>query len=110
LPPSPYPYRQTAELQHRQADLTAAIGQITAQPPSQATLAHVRERIHQAVAQGPMPAKKALVQALVYEIRVEGRDAIISTLRVPTTGQDQKVRIMPGLVGVTGFEPVASAV
>jgi hypothetical protein len=40
---------KTAELQHRQADLTAAIGQITAQPPGQATLAHLRERIHQAV-------------------------------------------------------------
>jgi delta-aminolevulinic acid dehydratase/porphobilinogen synthase len=57
-----------------------------------------------------MPAKKALVQALVHEIRVEGRDAIIPTFRVPTTGQDQKVRTLPGLVGVTGFEPVASAV
>jgi site-specific DNA recombinase len=102
---------KTAELQHRQAELTAAIDQIAAQPPSQAILAHLRERIHEAVTRGPMPAKKALVQALVHEIRVEGRDAIIPTFRVPTLAEPgQKVRTLPGLVGVTGFEPVASAV
>ena len=102
---------RTAELQHRQAELTAAIDQLAAQPPSQAILAHLRERIHEAVTQGPMPAKKALAQALVHEIRVEGRDAIIPTFRVPTlAGPGQKVRTPPGLVGVTGFEPVACAV
>jgi site-specific DNA recombinase len=100
-----------AELQHRQGELTAAIDQITSQPPSQAILAHLRERVREALTQGPMPAKKALVQALVHEIRVESRYTIIPTFRVPTPAEpDQKVCTPPGLVGVTGFEPVASAV
>jgi hypothetical protein len=57
-----------------------------------------------------MPAKKALVQALVHEIRVEGRDAIIPTFRVLHSPNQAEVRTPPGLAGVTGFEPVASAV
>jgi hypothetical protein len=40
------------------------------------------------------------VQALVHEIRLESRDAIIPTFRVPTPNPDQKVRTLPGLVGV----------
>jgi site-specific DNA recombinase len=78
----------------------AAIDSITAHPPTEKVLAQLRERIHEAITHGPRPAKKALVQALVHEIRVESRDVIIPTFRVPTPDPDQTVRTLPGLVGL----------
>jgi len=101
---------KTTELQHRQAELTTAIEGTSARPPSEAVLVQLREPITEAITHGPMPAKKALVQALVHEIRVEGRDAIIPTFRVPAAEPDQKVRTMAGLVGLAGLEPCHRAI
>ncbi|MHB8497715.1 MAG: hypothetical protein ACYDES_06915 [Acidimicrobiales bacterium] len=49
--------------------------------------------IEKAVAGGGVPARKALLQTLVHEIRVEGRDRLVPWFHVPS-GADQKVRAL----------------
>ena len=68
------------------ADLTA---------PTPEELAALRERVTEAVAEGSAGPVKALLQALIHEIRVDSRDAIHPVFRVPLRGdhhQDDAVR------------------
>ena len=50
-----------------------------------------RRHIEQALTDGAVPARKALLQALVHEIRAEGRDRVAEWFRVPG-GANPKVR------------------
>jgi len=54
-----------------------------------------------------------LLQALIHEIRVDSRDAIHPTFRVPLGGDqhpDDAVRAPSRSVGAAGLEPTTSAV
>jgi hypothetical protein len=53
----------------------------------------MRLHIEKVVTDGAVPARKALLQALVHEIRVEGRDRVVPCFRVPG-GADPKVRAL----------------
>ena len=59
--------------------------------PDAAEIAAIRRHIEHALTDGSVPARKALLQALVHEIRVEGRDRVVPWFRVPG-GADPKVR------------------
>ena len=48
--------------------------------------------------------RKALLKELVVEVRVEGRDSIIPTFRLPTTS----VRVTEAVVVGGGLEPSTS--
>ena len=50
--------------------------------------------------------RKALLKELVVEVRVESRDSILPTFRLPTTS----VRVSESMVGRDGLEPHTSAV
>jgi len=60
------------------------------------------------VENGPSASVKALLQALVHEIRVDSRDAIYPTFRVPMGGDhqlDDAIRAPFRSVGADGLEP-----
>ena len=50
--------------------------------------------------------RKALLKELIVEVRVESRDSIIPTFRLPST----PVRVTETMVGRGGLEPPTSAV
>ena len=58
-----------------------------------------------AVTDGAVPARKALLQALVHEIRVEGRDRVVPWFRVPG-GANPEVRALARSAPPAGAGPV----
>jgi len=68
-------------------------------------IAEMRHHIEKAVTDGAVPARKALLQALVHEIRVEGRDRVVPWFRV-TGGANPKVRALARSVPPAGAGPV----
>jgi hypothetical protein len=61
-------------------------------------------QIDDALAKGATPARKALLQALVHEVRAESRDKIVPWFRV-RGGEPSKVRALGGLAPPAGLEP-----
>ena len=57
-----------------------------------------------ALLNGTPGQRKALLKELVVEVRVESRDSIIPTFRVPTA----PVRVTEAVVGREGLEPSTS--
>ena len=78
--------------------------------PTDETLALLRSRVEDVMKNGDEAQRKAVMQALVQELRVVSRDEILPTFRVPDEHCATQVRIDDGIVGVTGLEPVTSAV
>jgi site-specific DNA recombinase len=97
-----------ADLQSRRGDLLIAIGQEAAQTPDEDELAAMRQRIQSSLNDGAVGPRKALLQALVHEIRVQGRDGIVPWFRVPT-GSEPKVRALVGSAPPAGLEPAPPA-
>ena len=58
-------------------------------------LAELRDQIVNALTNGSVPARKSLLQSLVHEIRVDGRDRVVPWFRVPG-GAEPKVRALGG--------------
>jgi site-specific DNA recombinase len=79
---------------------------IDADAPTPADLSDAENAIREAIASGTAGQRKSLLQTLVAEIRVESRDAIFPTYRLPAG----PVRVMSGVVGRGGLEPPTSAV
>ncbi len=92
---------RAAELRNRRADLTSDLDGDEPQAPSGAELAAVRLKIREAVQGGPPAVRKALVQALVHEIRVESRKAIQPVFRLPQGHATELVRAPYGVVEKT---------
>ena len=76
----------------------------SASAPDAGEIAAMRHHIAQALTDGAVPARKALLQALVHEIRVEGRDHVVPWFRV-TGGANPKVRALARSAPPAGFEP-----
>ncbi|MHB1596532.1 MAG: recombinase family protein [Streptosporangiaceae bacterium] len=96
------------DLRSRRDDLLAAMDQASAEVPSDAELSALRAKIDDALANGATPARKALLQALVHEVRAESRDRIVPWFRV-RSGEPEKVRALGGLAPPAGFEPARTA-
>lgn len=91
-----------ADLQH-QAEI--------ANPPSPAELQVLRDQIAEALSDGAPAVVKALLQALIHEIRVDSRNSIQPVFRVPlgtAIPGSNAVRAASRSVEVMGFEPTAS--
>jgi len=58
-----------------------------------------------AAREGTPVQRKALLKELIVEVRVESRDSIIPTFRLPATS----VRVTEAMVGRRGLEPPTSA-
>ncbi len=99
-----------AELRVRQAELGRALDAVDIQPPTRQELTDLADQVRVAVSEGPTPARKRLLHALVHEVQVQGRDAIFPVFRVPggqPPAPGRGVRIMYGSVPTAGFEPAA---
>ncbi len=92
------------DLRTRRENLLAAMDQASADVPSDAELSALRAHIDDALANGATPARKALLRALVHEVRAESRDKVVPWFRV-RGGEPQKVRGLGGLARSAGFEP-----
>ena len=79
------------DLRSRREELVAAMEYASANAPDPGENAAMRHHIAHALAYGAVPARKALLQALVHEIRVESRDRVVPWFRVPG-GANPKVR------------------
>jgi site-specific DNA recombinase len=96
---------KAANLRQRREDLQLAVDAETLQAPSAEQLRAVRERVAQTLENADDPARKRLLQELVYEIRIDNRGCITPTFRVPDPApnpQHTKVREMGGLAVPTG--------
>ncbi len=96
---------KVADLRARREELLAAIEQASATAPDADELAALRDRIANALTNGSVPARKALLQSLVHEIRVDSRDRVVPWFRVPG-GAEPKVRALGGWAPPEGAGPV----
>ena len=92
-------------LRERREELLVAVQQSSATAPGAEVTAEMRHHIEKALTNGVVPARKALRQALVHEIRVEGRDRVVPWLRLPG-GADSKVRALARSAPSAGAGPV----
>src|SRR5438309_11595226 len=64
-----------------------------------------QEAVRDAMLNGTPGQRKALLKELIVEVRVENRNSIIPTFRLPATS----VRVTEAVVGRGGLEPPTSA-
>src|SRR5439155_11689744 len=69
--------------------------------PTAEVMRNVKETLRDAMLNGTPGQRKALLKELVVEVRVESRDSIIPTTRLPTPS----VRVTESMVGRRGLEP-----
>jgi site-specific DNA recombinase len=93
------------DLRERREELAVAVQHASATAPDAEGIAEMRRHIEKAVTDGAVPVRKALLQALVHEIRVEGRDRVVPWFRVPG-GAGPKVRPLARSAPPTGAGPV----
>ena len=96
---------KVSELRARREELVVAIEQVSLTAPNADELAAMRHHIEHALTDSSVPARKALLQALVHEIRVEGRDRVVPWFRVPG-GAEPKVRALARSAPPAGARPV----
>ena len=97
-----------AQLRDRRAELSDLLDTPAAEPPSPEELHARAATIRDAIATGDDEERKRLVQALVVEVHVHGRDHIIPVYRNPADFLATQVRTLDGLVGTAGVEPATS--
>jgi site-specific DNA recombinase len=90
-------------LRARHAELTAAVEEEQLTGPSPEELEALRARIRDAIEDGPIARRKAVLQELVAEVRVESRRVIRPTFRLPL----RAVLTLSQMVGLGGLEPPA---
>jgi site-specific DNA recombinase len=93
------------DLRQRREELVVAVQQASASGLDAEVIAEMRHHIEKVVTDGAVPARKALLQAPVHEIRVEGRDRVVPWFRVPG-GADPKVRALARSAPSAGAGPV----
>ena len=84
------------DLRSRREGLLMAMDQASAEVPSDADLSTIRAHIDDALPNGATPVRKALLQALVHEVRVESREKVVPWFRVRSDAS-AKVRALGGL-------------
>jgi hypothetical protein len=97
-----------AELRDRRTELAEAIEGADLRPPTEQQIANIRQQVLAAIANGTDRERKTLLQALVHEVRVEGRDRVIPTFRVPFTRGEDTVFTLVDSVDQRGVEPLTS--
>jgi hypothetical protein len=95
-----------SELRARLEDLRESERKEVHVAPTAEVMRNPEEAVRDAIRNGMPGQRKALLKELVVEVRVESRDSIIPTFRIPTT----PVRVMEAVVGRGGLEPPTSAV
>ncbi len=93
-----------AELRTQRETLQEEVVEKSIVAPTTTDIGSVLTAIDDAMDQGTLPQRKALMQQLVAEIRVDSRSAIFPTYRLPAP----PVRVISGVVGRRGLEPRTS--
>ncbi len=97
---------KAADLRVRREELVVLLDESRLQAPTEQELADARAEIRKVRANGDAPARKAVLQNLVHEVRADSRQVITPTFRVPTpTPVEAKVRKLSGSVRARGLEP-----
>ncbi len=111
-----------AQLKARSRQLIARrdelANQLDAEPamPSATTLREVTEHIDQVIGSGSHNQRKALIEALVAQVKITGPGRIVPVFRIPQatgtgradgSGEISGVRAMANLVEVAGIEPAS---
>lgn len=101
---------RAAELRARRAELVAALedkaedGEFDV--PDAKTMAALSPHVRKALTKGGWPERKALMQALIHEVKVTSRQHIVPTFRVPTGATGPKlVRALTRTAPWAGLEP-----
>src|SRR5258708_32273272 len=94
-----------AGLRTQPETLQAELANVPITPPTASDLLSVIGAIADAMDNGMPSQRKARMQQLVSEIRVESRSEIFPTYRLPAP----PVRVISGVVGRGGLEPPTSA-
>ncbi len=100
------------ELRERQDELRDLLATTNITAPDERALAELRDRVREAMRHGTATTKKALLQALVAEIRVQGRHQVKPWFRVPNIPADTNtpssggVRTLSSEVELRGLEPL----
>ena len=113
---------QTKQLRARRAELAGAIDE---QPtaPDLTTLTDVANHINEIITEGTANQRKALIEALVPQVKITGPDRLLPVFRIPQppnnneavpaspaeTASKGAVRTVTNLVEVPGIEPGSSA-
>jgi site-specific DNA recombinase len=97
-------------LERRLTQLRAKLAELrdpasTVEAPSKEAVRSAEEAVRDAMLHGTPGQRKALLKELIVEVRVESRDSIIPTFRLPAT----PVRVTETMVGRGGLEPPTSA-
>ena len=102
---------RAGRLQERLAELVTQRENATLTAPEPDVLAAVRQELVEAVARGSRRHLKALIAALVHEVRVEGPNAVRPVFKIPDGAAaitPETVREPSRLVEVSGLEPPTS--
>ena len=95
-----------AELTNRRANLLAELEGEPLRAPTAVELSDLRLRVRKTIEQGSTCLQKAIVQALVHEVRVESRTLVVPFFKLPNPNQGTRpVRAPAGVVGRPGLEP-----
>jgi hypothetical protein len=101
---------RVAALESRLTELRGKLAEL--QDSAQAVEAHnaaavrdAEDAVRNAMLNGTPGQRKALLKELIVEVRVESRDSIIPTFRLPAS----PVRVTETMVGRGGLEPTTSA-
>ncbi len=97
---------RVAALESRLTELRTRLDELrdsarNAEAPSKDAVDDSEDAIRDAMLNGTPGQRKALLKELVVEVRVESRDSIIPTFRIPATS----VRVTESMVGPGGLEP-----
>ncbi len=77
--------------------------------PPPATLSQVADNIDRIIAAGSHSQRKALIEALVAQVKITGPGRIVPVFRIPQPDREPgPVRAMTNLVGPVGLEPTLS--
>ena len=95
--------RRLTELRAKLEELRDSVQ--SAEAPSKSGVRDAEEAVRDVMLHGTPGQRKALLKELIVEVRVESRDSIIPTFRLPAT----PVRVTESMVGRGGLEPPTSA-
>jgi site-specific DNA recombinase len=78
--------------------------------PPAATIGQVAEYVDQVIGAGTHSQRKALIEALVAQVKITGPGRIVLVFRIPQLAREpDPVRAMTNLVGPVGLEPTLAS-
>jgi site-specific DNA recombinase len=93
--------RRLTQLRAKRDELRDSTTSVEA--PSKAAVRSAEEAVRDAMLHGTPGQRKALLKELIVEVRVQSRNSIIPTFRLPST----PVRVTEAMVGRGGLEPLS---